>query len=85
MNKQNEYRMEIEDLLRKSSNHIIYEILAEIDKMRYQTTRLLENGRPIFETAYGKRFSMLYDQRMKLWIKVKTIDQCASIILKHLQ
>lgn len=85
MNMQNVYRKEIEELLRKSSNHTLYKIIAAIDEKRYQITRLLENGRPIFETASGKHFTMLYDQRMKLWLKVKTLDQCASIVLNNLQ
>jgi len=77
--------MEIEDLLRRSSNGTIYEILAELDAKRYQITRLLENGKPIFDTLHGQPFENLYQKRRELWLKVKTIDMLASILLKHLQ
>lgn len=85
MNKQNEYRMEIEELLRKSSNGTIYEILEEINAKRDNICRILDNGRPIFELAPCQRFENLYQQRKKLWIKVTALDMCASILIKHLQ
>lgn len=81
-NKRN-YQTEIEDLLRRSTNDTLSEILSAINNERDQMTKLLDNGVPVFETANGERFNRLYAQRRKLWIKVAEIDKCTSIILKH--
>lgn len=85
MNKQNEYRMEIEDLLRRVSNRKVIEISNEIDAERKKILKLLENGKPLLETVSNKNLNELYDLRQKLWIKIQTIDKCASIILNYLQ
>lgn len=77
--------MEIEEMLRKSSNHTIYDILAELETKRNSITRLLENGRPIFELAPAQRCEDLYQKRRSLWIKIQAIDMCISIVIKHLQ
>ena len=77
--------MEIEEMLRKSSNHTIYDILAELDAKRDSITRLLKNGRPIFELAPAQRCEDLYQKRRSLWNKVLAIDMCAAIVMKHLQ
>lgn len=77
--------MEIEDLRRRMSNEIIYDILAEVDAKRDQITRLLENGQPLFDTLHGQPLLNLYQKRRDLWLKVKTIDMLASILVKHLQ
>lgn len=81
-NKRN-YQTEIEDLLRRSTNDTISEILSAINNERDQITKLLYNGLPVFETASGERFNRLNAQRRLLWIKVAEIDKCTSIILKH--
>lgn len=81
-NKRN-YQTEIEDLLRRSTNDTIREILSAIYNERDQMTKLLDNGVPVFETAYGERLYRLLAQRRKLWLKVAEIDKCTSIILKH--
>lgn len=83
MNTNRNYQTEIEDLLRRSSNDIIHEILSAINNERDQMTKLLYNGVPVVETAYGERFDRLHAQRRKLWIKVAEIDKCVSIIIKH--
>lgn len=77
--------MEIEEMLRKSSNHTIYDILAELDAKRYSIMRLLDNGRPIFELAPAPRCEDLYKKRRSLWKKVQAIDMCVAIVIKHLQ
>ena len=85
MNNQSENRMEIEEMLRKSPNHTINDILAELNAKRNSITRLLKNGWPIFESAPYERCEKLYHKRRSLWIKVQAIDMCASIVIKYLQ
>lgn len=83
MNTKRNYQTEIEDQLRRSTNDTLREILSAIYNERDQMTKLLDNGVPVFETAYGERFDRLFAQRRKLWLKVAEIDKCLSIIIKH--
>lgn len=77
------YQTEIEDLLRRSTNDTIREILSAINNERDQMTKLLDNGVPVFETAHGESSDRLFAQRRKLWLKVGEIDKCVSIIINH--
>lgn len=44
--------------------------------------KLLENGRPLLEQAFGDRFESIYNQRMKLYTKLEHISQAIEIVME---
>lgn len=62
------------NLIEKSRKETLDEVLDIIAQKQNQIDQILRNGRPIFEQALGDRFSKLYDQRQKLWLKNTTLN-----------
>ena len=60
----------------------VLEEVTEVMNAKYEAIRkLLDNGRPLLEQAYGDRFERIYNQRMKLWTKLEHIDQAINIVI----
>lgn len=61
------------------------QVLEEVTEVMYAKhdaiTKLLENGRPLLDQAFGDRFERIYNQRMKLWTKLEHINQAISIVI----
>lgn len=71
-------------ILQKAQRDIMYKAMDAIQERNDQITKLLENGRVIFEQATGDRFSEIYAMRQKLWMKMdenrKSIDTLWNIV-----
>ena len=60
----------------------VLEEVTEVMYAKYEAiTKLLENGRPLLDQAYGDRFERIYNQRMKLWTKLEHINQAINIVI----
>lgn len=60
----------------------VLEEVTEVMNAKYEAIRkLLDNGRPLLEQAYGDRFERIYNQRMKLWTKLEHISQAINIVI----
>ena len=79
--RQNEAHDLIEQALTKTRKATLYEVLDLLDEQRGQIRRLLDNGRPIFEQAYGERFGRLYVCRAMLWSKLGVLNKAQSTII----
>lgn len=59
----------------------VLEEVAEVMFAKYDAImKLLENGRPLLEQAFGDRFESIYNQRMKLYTKLEHISQAIEIV-----
>lgn len=67
------------NLIEKSRKETLDEVLEIVSQKQNQIDQILRNGRPIFEQALGDRFSKIYEQRQKLWLKNSTLN---SIYIK---
>lgn len=60
----------------------VLEEVTEVMNAKHDAIRkLLENGRPLLDQAYGDRFERIYNQRMKLWTKLEHINQAINIVI----
>lgn len=66
----NNYQNEITAIIQQAQRDIIYKAMDAIQERNDQMRKLLENGRGIFHQATGDRFSKIYEQRMKIWMKI---------------
>lgn len=64
------YQQEMAEILQKAQRDIMYKAMDAIQERNDQMTKLLENGREIFEQAMGDHFSKIYAKRQKLWMKI---------------
>ena len=67
----NNYQNEITAIIQQAQRDIIYKAMDAIQVRNNQMMILLEGGCGIFEQATGDRFSKIYAQRNKLWMKVE--------------
>lgn len=74
-----------EEAIQDAYTIIRRQVLEEVADVMYAKReaimKLLENGRPLLEQAYGDRFGRIYNQRMKLWTKLEYIDQAINIVI----
>lgn len=79
----NNYQNEFTAIIQQAQRDIIYKAMDAIQVRNNQMMILLEGGRGIFEQATGDRFSKIYEQRRKIWMKMdenrKTIDTLWNI------
>ena len=60
----------------------VLEEVTEVMCAKYDAiVKLLENGRPLLEQAFGDRFESIYNQRMKLYTKLEHISQAIEIVI----
>lgn len=60
----------------------VLEEVTEVMNAKHDAIRkLLENGRPLLDQAYGDRFERIYNQRMKLWTKLEHINQAIHMVI----
>lgn len=61
------------------------QVLEEVEEVMWSKhdaiRKLLDNGRPLLDQAFGDRFERIYNQRMKLWTKLEHIHQAISIVI----
>ena len=76
----NNYQYEKAAILQKAQRDIIYKAIDAIAERNSQMQKLLENGRGIFEHAQGDRFSRIYEQRGKLWMKMEENSKAIGIL-----
>lgn len=76
----NNYQYEMAEILQKAQRDIIYKAMDAIQERNNQMEKLLENGREIYEHALGNRFSRLWEQRDKLWMKMAENRNSISIL-----
>ena len=67
----NNYQNEITAIIQQAQRDIIYKAMDAIQVRNNQMMILLEGGRGIFEQATGDRFSKIYEQRRKIWMKME--------------
>lgn len=67
----NNYQNEITAIIQQAQRDIIYKAMDAIQVRNNQMMILLEGGRGIFEQTMGDRFSKIYAQRQKLWMKME--------------
>lgn len=60
---------------------VLEEVTEVMNAKREAIRKLLDNGRPLLEQAFGDRFERIYNQRMKLWTKLEHINQAISIVI----
>lgn len=62
------------------------QVLQEVTEVMFAKydaiMKLLENGRPLLDQAYGDRFESIYNQRMKLYTKLEHINQAIDIVIE---
>lgn len=61
---------------------VLEEVVDVMNAKHDAIAKLLENGRPLLEQAYGDRFERIYNQRMKLWTKLEHINQAIDIVIE---
>ena len=71
----------MEQALTKTRKATLFDVLSLIDEQCAQIRRLLDNGRPIFEQASGKRFDRIHSCRAMLWSKLAALDKAQSAII----
>ena len=60
----------------------VLEEVVDVMSAKHEAIRkLLDNGRPLLDQAFGDRFERIYNQRMKLWNKLEHINQAISIVI----
>lgn len=59
----------VEELTKSVHNETLFELQARISERTQQMDRLLDNGYPIIEMAYGKNFRRLYEKRYEINLK----------------
>ena len=67
----NNYQNEITAIIQQAQREIIYNAIDAIQERNDKMMKLLVNGRGIFQQTTGDRFSNMYAQRNKLWMKIK--------------
>lgn len=60
---------------------VLEEVTEVMNAKHDAIMKLLENGRPLLDQAFGDRFERIYNQRMKLWTKLEHINQAISIVI----
>ena len=70
----------MEEAYRTIRKQVVFEILDAIETRQRAMTTLLNNGRPIIEMAYGRRFEKLYKQRCKLFDKLDDLGRVWNMI-----
>lgn len=81
----NNYQDEMATILFKAQRDIIYKAMDAIQDRNDKLSKLLENGRGIFEQAIGDRFDRLYKQRNKLWLKMSENSKTMGILWETLR
>ena len=60
----------------------VLEEVVDVMSAKHESIRkLLDNGRPLLDQAFGDMFERIYNQRMKLWTKLEHINQAISIVI----
>ena len=78
MNKtRNEVMEDAYEIIRKQ---VIEEVLDSIMSKQDAIRKLLDNGRPVLETAIGERFGKLYDKRLMLWHKLHNLSEAWNMV-----
>lgn len=72
------------EILQKAQRDIIYKAIDAIQERNNQIEKLLENGREIFLYARCDRFTRIYEQRNKLWIKITENRNAIGILMDTL-
>lgn len=60
---------------------VLYEVAEVMYAKHDAIMKLLDNGRPLLDQAFGDRFESIYNQRMKLWTKLEHINQAINIVM----
>ena len=79
--RQNEAHDLIEQALTKTRKATLWEVLVLLNEQSDQIRRLLDNGRPIYVQAFGKRFDRLHICRAMLWSKLGALNKAKSTII----
>lgn len=79
------YQNEIAAIIKQAQRDIMYKAMDAIQERNSQIMKLLDQGRPILEQAYGERFGRLYDQRRLLWMKMEENSKAIAAVWDVLQ
>lgn len=79
------YQSEIDAIIKQAQRDIMYKAMDAIQERNNRIMKLLDQGRPIFEQAYGERFGRLYDQRRLLWMKMEENSKAIATVWDILQ
>ena len=79
MNKSREEAMQ--DAYTRIRRQVLEEVTEVMCAKHEAIRKLLDNGRPLLEQAFGDRFERIYNQRMKLWTKLEHINQAINIVI----
>ena len=60
---------------------VLEEVVDVMNAKHEAIMKLLDNGRPLLDQAFGDRFESIYNQRMKLWTKLEHINQAINIVI----
>lgn len=70
----------IQNVATRAKEEALDEVLDIIDAKEQAIMKLLQNGMPIYEAAWGQRFNRLYKQRQKLWHKAHAYGKIYATI-----
>lgn len=74
--------MKVNDLVNEIRRQTFCEVVDELWKHDDAITKLLDNGFNVLETAYGERFTKLYEKRKALRAKSRVLVDAITIIQK---
>ena len=60
---------------------VLEEVVDVMNAKNNAILKLLGNGRPELEQAFGDSFERIYNQRRKLWTKLEHFSQVINIVL----
>lgn len=70
----------IQNVATRAKEEALDEVLDIIDEKKQAIMKLLQNGMPILESAWGSRFDRLYHQRQRLWHKAHAYGKIYATI-----
>lgn len=74
------YQSEIAAIIKQAQRDILYKTMDTIQERNNRIMKLLDQGRPILEQAYGERFGRIYDQRRLLWMKMEENSKAIAAV-----
>lgn len=79
------YQNEIAAIIKQAQRDIMYKAMDAIQERNNRIMKLLHNGMPILEQAYGERWVHLYDKRRLLHMKMEENSKAIAAVWDILQ
>lgn len=76
------YQVEFETIAKRIQRDTLTTAIDKLFDRLEMYNKIMENGRPIFEMAYGQRFNRLYQQRSKVWDLCDHYNSVISMLIE---